>query len=110
VAGCADTIATALTYADTPGLFVPNAFSPNGDGVNDRFIPNAPPQDNRALLRIFNRWGQELLTTADLTNGWDGTADGAPVPDGIYAYLLRAPDPCTPSNQVELRGHVTVLR
>ena len=110
VAGCADTMATALTYADTTGLFVPNAFSPNGDGVNDRFIPNAPPQDNRALLRIFNRWGEEVFTATDLANGWDGTSGGVAVPDGVYVYLLRATDPCAPTNQVELRGHVTLLR
>ncbi|MFN6116606.1 MAG: gliding motility-associated C-terminal domain-containing protein, partial [Flavobacteriales bacterium] len=91
-------------------LFVPNAFSPNGDGVNDRFIPNAPPQDNRALLRIFNRWGEEVFTATDLANGWDGTSGGVAVPDGVYVYLLRATDPCAPTNQVELRGHVTLLR
>jgi gliding motility-associated-like protein len=109
-AGCADTLAATVTVSDTPGLFVPNVFSPNGDRINDRFIPGTPPQDGTALLRIFNRWGQELFTTNDLANGWDGTANGEAVPEGVYVYLLRATDPCSPNSPVELRGHVTVLR
>lgn len=109
-AGCADTLATTVTVSDQPGLYVPNAFTPNGDGFNERFIPSAPEQGDRSVLRIFDRWGQELFTTNDPGSGWDGTAGGEPVPDGVYAYLLRTPDPCAPKQQVVLRGHVTVLR
>jgi gliding motility-associated-like protein len=109
-AGCADTLSTTVTVSDAPGLYVPNAFSPNGDGFNERFIPSAPDQGDRSVLRIFDRWGKELFTTNDPGSGWDGTAGGEPVPDGVYAYLLRTPDPCAPKQQVLLRGHVTVLR
>lgn len=108
--GCSDTVARTVTIQDTPGLFVPNAFTPDADGINDLFTVAPGAFVREGLLLIFDRWGQELFTSADLANGWDGTAGGTPVPDGIYAYLLRASDPCTPSKQVELRGHVTLLR
>ncbi len=108
--GCSNTVARTVTVQDTPGLFVPNAFTPDADGINDLFTVAPGTVVREGLLLIFDRWGQELFTSADLANGWDGTAGGTPVPDGIYAYLLRAPDPCTPSKQLELRGHVTLLR
>lgn len=67
-------------------IFVPNAFSPNNDGVNDVFraIPVRSPES--FLLTIYNRYGQKLFETTDPSSGWDGNYGGKPQPAGGYAY------------------------
>jgi gliding motility-associated-like protein len=108
--GCADTLARTVTIQDTPGLFVPNAFTPDADGINDLFTIGPVAHVPGMVLRIFDRWGTEIFTTSDLSKGWDGTVGGAEVLQGVYPFLLRAPDPFEPNTLVERRGHLTVLR
>lgn len=70
---------------------VPNAFSPNGDGINDIF-----KVQYKSLVRfnavIFNRWGQKLYQWgfSDIDKGWDGTAHGSQVPAGVYFIVIEA--------------------
>jgi gliding motility-associated-like protein len=109
-AGCADTLTTVVRVADPIGLFVPNVFTPDGNTINDVFSVAFGSSAPGSVMRIFNRWGEEVVTTTDLVAGWDGTVGGEPVPDGVYIYLINAPDPCAPGELRELRGHVTVLR
>lgn len=68
---------------------VPNAFTPNGDGNNDKF--RVLPLDNYQLAQfiIYDRWGKLLFKTTDKYNGWDGTFNGSPQPAGIYVYHLE---------------------
>ncbi len=72
------------------GLYIPNAFSPNGDGINDVWrIPGLQAYPE-AEVTLFNRWGQELLRRRQYnTNPWNGTYKGAAVPAGLYIYLIR---------------------
>ncbi|MCO6481781.1 MAG: gliding motility-associated C-terminal domain-containing protein [Flavobacteriales bacterium] len=78
---------------------IPNVFSPNGDGRNDRFhIENAQYLDNE--LSIYNRWGQVVFHATNYRNQWDGTG----LPDGTYYYVFRVAD--GPSHA----GHVTLVR
>jgi gliding motility-associated-like protein len=90
------------------GLFVPNVFSPNGDGINDVFFVTVGSPRDGSLMRIFNRWGIEVFTTDDLVRGWNGRLNGEPVPDGVYIYVIDVRDPC--AGETRLRGHVTVLQ
>ncbi len=70
-----------------PKIYIPNAFSPNGDGENDEFKPVT--DCNLAYsIQIFNEWGGIAFSTNDITKGWDGTLDGQPVPDGKYSYII----------------------
>lgn len=108
--GCADTIATEVEVIDPVGLFVPNVFTPDGNTINDVFAVAFGAGAPGAVMRIFDRWGAEVVTTSDLLAGWDGTVNGEPAPDGVYSYLITAPDPCAPGELRDLRGHVTVLR
>ena len=70
---------------------MPNAFSPNGDGVNDVFRVK-----HKSLVRfnayVFNRWGQELYRWGlqNIDAGWDGTARGKNVPEGVYFIVVEA--------------------
>lgn len=89
-------------------LFVPSAFSPNGDGKNDLFrITNLSFQ--RVMeFRVFNRWGQEVFSTNDSRGGWDGTWAGVPQEIGVYNYLIRV---AYPDGFVETyRGETTLIR
>src|SRR5690606_36009144 len=68
-----------------PSITYPTAFTPNADGLNDRFIVHARFV-NGFQLSIFNRWGELIYITNDITQGWDGTADGKVMPEGTYTF------------------------
>lgn len=71
------------------GLLMPDAFSPNGDGVNDYFFP-VFTQVEKLTLRIYNRWGELIFYTADKNSlGWDGSHHGKPAPAASYSYQLE---------------------
>lgn len=90
--------------------YVPTAFTPNGDGINDHFLPIANVIDLDTYdLRIYDRWGRDLFATTDPSMGWDGTAGGSNVPLGVYAYRAYAID-AIKGDVYEIRGHVTVVR
>ena len=69
---------------------VPNAFSPNGDGLNDMFRPVLKLERayNTIEFNIYNRYGQLVHATANLNNGWDGMHNGRPADNGVYSYKL----------------------
>ena len=64
-------------------LSFPNAFSPNGDGKNDKFMAKECENIAEFHAYIFNRWGQKLFDWTDAADGWDGTRNGTPVEDGV---------------------------
>jgi gliding motility-associated-like protein len=70
-------------------LEIPNVFTPNGDGVNDVFHTRNVNLTSYSL-NIFNRWGESVFKTDDVSKGWDGTINGKEVPDGTYLFLLEA--------------------
>ncbi|MEN8225693.1 MAG: gliding motility-associated C-terminal domain-containing protein [Bacteroidota bacterium] len=70
------------------GVYVPNAFSPNGDLKNDVFIPVFDCNFTNYKLNIFDRWGQMVFSTADQSEGWDGIINDEVVPVGVYAWTL----------------------
>ncbi|RMG75742.1 MAG: PKD domain-containing protein [Bacteroidetes bacterium] len=90
-----------------PQLFVPNAFSPNNDGHNDRFELYAPNLAS-AELSIFNRWGQMIYQTFNLDDPWDGTFKGSPVPEGVYVFVVRGTG--VDGTPVARQGTVTLFR
>ena len=71
------------------GLFIPNAFTPNGDGLNDKFRIQGFDQNMNALLQIFNRWGVLVFETTDINNGWNGTCRNIPCSPGTYVWILQ---------------------
>lgn len=104
-----DTIVAFLKPQDH-SFFVPNAFTPNGDGINDVFQPlgNAIIASSYRL-EIFDRWGQTIFFTDDRTKGWDGRRSGQDAPSGVYVFHARVQDAIT-KEQHEFMGHVTLLR
>lgn len=72
-------------------LFMPDAFSPNGDGVNDSFAPKGQFVDKSRMI-VYNRWGQVLFETNNAMEGWDGTVNGQPAVEGTYVYRVEITD------------------
>ncbi len=70
-----------------PKIFMPSAFTPDGDGLNDVFLPTVNNVTSYAL-RVFSREGAMLFSTQDIYEGWDGTFNGKEMPTGVYTYKL----------------------
>lgn len=89
--GCPDSVNISVQPRPyTKEVALPNAFTPNGDGLNDVFIPKLKLERaySTATFRIYNRYGQMIYTTANMNSGWDGTAKGRPLEKGVYYYRI----------------------
>ena len=89
-------------------LEIPNIISPNGDGSNDRFEIRYSGLSEISVLRIYNRWGDVIFETNDVSNQWDGTYRGDPVNPGVYVYYLEAR--CLDNELYTVTGNITVLK
>lgn len=108
--GCKDTMKKPAYVEIDPAIlvYIPNAFSPNGDGKNDIFRVTASGFIEFEVI-IYNRWGEELYRSDEYeTHGWDGTFQGRQVPEGVYIYLLKATS--LKGNEYEYTGNITLLR
>jgi gliding motility-associated-like protein len=92
-------------------FYVPNAFSPNGDGYNDVFYVYGKGI-SQMNLQIFNRWGELVFKTDDINLGWDGTYKGKLQVPGVYVYHLKAIfcDGSTTIPNGQNKGSVTLIR
>lgn len=107
--GCTYTDTVRIIALDeSPMVYAPNAFSPDGDGINDVFhIAGFGERDVR--LTIFNRWGEQLWQTQDIHTGWDGRYQGSVVKNDVYVYVLEYTGVCD-AEEKRVIGHVTVVR
>lgn len=96
-----------ILYRREAALFLPDAFSPNGDGINDTFKPNGSFYDNFQMI-IYNRWGQSIFQTTDPGAGWDGTINGDRAPQGPYVYKVIIRD--NTGKDFVKKGTVMLLR
>lgn len=107
--GCADTLVKP-NYIDVfppPVIYIPNVFSPNGDGNNDILLVKTTGV-KFFDMSIFDRWGEKVFESLDVLTGWDGTYKGKMAPVGVYAYIARVVfEDGTPRN---LKGSITLLR
>lgn len=106
-----DTIEKTILAKDCYFGVTPTAFTPNGDGANDYFMPfilNA----SRMNLKIYSRWGEKVFESNDLSQGWDGTFKGEASPDGVYTWVLVVDyisEGQVPRSSIE-NGTLTLLR
>lgn len=106
--GCVGTSSVVVqTYKGTK-YYIPNAFTPNGDGLNDVFRAIAPGIQQTYYFRIFNRWGQLMFETKNVTKGWDGTYMGTMQAPDVYVWIIKGLD--VSQKIVELKGTVTLIR
>lgn len=104
---CEDIFCDTLYVSDEYTLGVPNAFSPNGDMLNDTLKMQGYGLES-VVLKIFNRWGEKVFETDNLETGWDGTYKGEPQEMDVYVYLVEA---VLPRGRPEIRkGNITLMR
>jgi gliding motility-associated-like protein len=95
------------SFCGSPNIFVPNAFTPNGDGENDVVLVRGGGISD-LTFSIFNRWGEEVFTTDDQSLGWDGTYKGDPAEPAVFVYQLRAV--CDDGDTYFEKGNITLIR
>jgi len=107
VAGCIDSSAREIFI--TP-FYIPNAFTPNGDGRNETFFdPGYATNVQDLSMNIYNRWGQLVYTSDNLSTTWDGTdSKGNLAPQGVYIYALKVTT--YSGKHYDYTGSVTLLR
>jgi gliding motility-associated-like protein len=94
-----------------PDFILPNVFTPNGDGINDKFVPIAYRSIKDFSFKVFDRWGVELNLSRDPLNLWDGTDQkGNPVPAGYYFYLLEYTANNLRQTRMVRTGGITLIR
>jgi gliding motility-associated-like protein len=106
--GCRDTAYCRVHINYDMPDYIPNAFSPNGDGLNDVFRPAGITYQKLSVFKVFNRYGNEVYSGTDPAQGWDGTYKGKPCEPGTYYYLIALvyPDGRTQS----YKGDLTLIR
>jgi len=104
---------TIYTICNGGNLFIPNTFSPNADGKNERFYPRGQGLNHIKSLRIYNRWGEMVFSAVDFdandaSAGWDGTYKGKVLPPDVYVYTCEVI--CQNYEVLTYNGNVTLLR
>jgi gliding motility-associated-like protein len=101
--GCITTREVTVSVVEDFRVDVPNLFTPNGDGINDYWVI-ANIFTYNAEVFVFNRWGSEVFSTTNYQNDWNGvSADGDPLSDGTYYYVVKVGDKV-------YKGAITILR
>jgi len=91
--GCITVDTLLVNLLNTPYVFVPNAWSPNGDGHNDYLFPLTINIRQLNYFRIYNRWGQKVFETNIIGQGWDGMFQGKKQPMDVYTWMVEAISP-----------------
>jgi gliding motility-associated-like protein len=87
-------------------IAIPNAFSPNGDGINDRWLIQPLDLFEESVTEVYNRYGQIVYRSRGYGTPWNGTNNGKPVPAGTYYYIIDL----RVNKEPKLTGTVTILR
>lgn len=105
---CRDTIQKVITTQACCEVFIPNAFTPNGDGLNDEF--GAIPVGNvqQYMLNIYNRWGERIFTSLKVDQKWDGYYKGLPADAGTYHFQLKST--CFEGTESYKKGDLLLIR
>ncbi len=108
--GCVGEPDSMLVLINQISLVLPNAFTPNGDGINDVFRVTNPSLYPLFEMIVFNRWGQMVFQSDDIMIGWDGSFQGREQEVGTYIWLIRYRKGREDGEEVLLRGNVTLIR
>ncbi len=109
--GCVDSTSKEIQVLDYYTFFAPNAFTPNGDGLNDEFLIQGSGLMNEGFsMMVFDRWGELVFESSDINRGWNGSVKniGKLCPDGIYTWTAVAKDEM--GLQHSYNGNVTIVK
>jgi gliding motility-associated-like protein len=105
--GCSDTVVKSIIVGEGNSFYIPNAFTPNGDGINDTFFAKGF-NVSKFEMTIFDRWGEKLFHTNELGGEWNGTFKGQDCKDDVYVWKVSVTMP--DSKTKVYTGHVTINR
>lgn len=107
--GCRDTITKAIDIKPAFVIWIPNAFTPNADGLNDGFQAKGVGI-NKFKMWVYDRWGHVIFETNDINNAWDGTTKGGDeaIKDDVYVWKAQVEDVFRKNH--DLTGHVTLIK
>jgi gliding motility-associated-like protein len=112
--GCSDEFSKVISVKNEFGIFVPNSFTPNYDGLNDVFKPVFTPYglDTRTFeMRVYDRWGILVFSSSDPNKGWDGShfnKGDEPMKEDAYTWIIRYRD--LDGKQYDQKGFVTLIK
>ncbi|MBK6381564.1 MAG: gliding motility-associated C-terminal domain-containing protein [Chitinophagaceae bacterium] len=106
--GCTDDDTIFVKAYEGPTYYLPNALTPNGDGLNDVFFPTPVGISSTEYFRVFDRFGSLMYQTRAWMKGWDGTLKGKPASSGTYVWMIKGID--KNGSVVEMKGTVILLR
>ena len=106
--GCVVTDKQTVWLFSGSDVYIPTAFSPNGDGANDILKPLYVGISRIQFLRIFDRWGKLVFETSDMNKAWDGNLNGSPLPIDTYAWIVSGFG--ENGKEVLRKGNVTLIR
>ena len=112
--GCAATDTVRINVVcNGNNFFIPNTFSPNGDGHNDQFYVQGVGINVIPSITIFNRWGQIVFQKNNFSanvpsDGWDGKINGKPAPSDVYIYTIQLL--CDNATLIPFQGNITLIR
>lgn len=107
--GCTGTASIEIPICPCE-VWVPNAFTPNEDGLNDIFLPQISNTLSSYELTIFDRWGKIIFRTDDYNQGWDGTIKGKLAPTNVFTYLIYYTCMSAPDKLMTKNGSITIIR
>ncbi len=106
--GCSNSTDISIEAQACCAIWMPNAFSPNGDGLNDIFKPETQGHPSEYILQIYNRWGATVFSSYDVGKGWDGTINGQPADIADYHYRISGK--CVSGEPIRMTGTCTLVR
>jgi gliding motility-associated-like protein len=113
--GCIDSTTARIIINQLFTIYIPNAFSPDGNGVNEIFIPSGMGIDeDRYVMQIYDRWGNRIFETTDIGIGWDGNIEGQEISEmdkmsAVFVYYIKLYEDGTDVSH-EYRGTITLLK
>lgn len=108
IAGCIGNDGVFIRVYNGPTYYLPNAFSPNGDGLNDIFRPTPVGIKSTEYFRVYNRYGQLIFETTQWLKGWDGTFMGKKQPVDAYVWMIKGLS--RDGKIVEMKGQVLIVQ
>ncbi|MDQ3111409.1 MAG: PKD domain-containing protein [Bacteroidota bacterium] len=106
--GCPDTAQILIEVIPEHRFFIPNTFTPNGDGLNDMFIPVLMGVEDYHFM-LFDRWGNLMFETIDTYQGWDGRYKGNRCQEDVYVWKITCTNVVN-GEEIKIIGHVNLVR
>jgi gliding motility-associated-like protein len=113
--GCRDSTSQIIQVNNAFMIHIPNSFSPNGDGINDIFMPlGIRIDEEHYIMQIYDRWGKKVFETTDVYEGWNGTVNGRSISEkdmmtAVFVYYIYVVEEGTDADH-EYRGGINLIR